>query len=72
MDQKNEDISRSVNSFDTGPIYLGSLGQELSRNVFVVSVYAFEKKLYCRIGFCMTPKNEDFHEISSFLEFSEK
>ena len=30
-----------VNSFDAGPIFLDSLGQELSRNVFVVSVYAF-------------------------------
>ena len=72
MVQKNEDISESVNSIDSGAIFWPSSGQELSRNVFVVSVYAFEKKLYRRIGFCMTPKNEDFHEIWSFLEFSEK
>ena len=39
--QKNDPSSKSVNSFDTGPIFLPSLGQELSRNVFVVSVYAF-------------------------------
>ena len=42
--QKNEDISESVNSIDSGPIFVPSLGQDLSRNVFVVSVYAFEKK----------------------------
>ena len=41
MDQKNEDFSESVNSFDLGAIFLPSSGQELSKNVFVVSVYAF-------------------------------
>ena len=41
MDQQNEDFSESVNSFDFGAIFLPRSGQELSRNVFVVSVYAF-------------------------------
>ena len=41
LGQKNEDISKSVNSFDSGPIFPGRLGHDLSRNVFVVSIYAF-------------------------------
>ncbi len=72
MVQKNEDISESVSSIDPGAIFLPRSGQELSRNVFVVSVYAFEKDSSWQLGFCITPKNEDFHEISSFVEFSEK
>ena len=38
---KNEHNSKSVNSFDSGPIFRPTLGQDLSRNGFVVSVYAF-------------------------------
>ena len=38
---KNEDFSESVNSFDTGAIFPPSWDQELSRNAFVVFVYAF-------------------------------
>ena len=68
MDHKNEDISESVNSIHSGAIFLPRLGQDLSRNVPVVSVYALYKKLYGRISFFMTPTNRDFHEISSFLE----
>ena len=41
MDQKNEDISRSLNSFDTGAIFPAGLGQDMSRDVVVVFVYAF-------------------------------
>ena len=37
---KIKDISESVCSFDSGPIFLRSLGQDLSRNAFVVFVYA--------------------------------
>ena len=54
--QKNCHSLKSVNSFDAGPLFLPSLGQDLSRNALVVSVYAFYKKLYRRIGFCMTLK----------------
>ena len=36
----NGNISESVSSFYTGPFFLGRLGYELSRNGFVVSVYA--------------------------------
>ena len=38
---KNEDISESVNSIDRGAIFLPRSGQDLSRDVVVVSVYAF-------------------------------
>ena len=62
MGQKNEDISGSVNSFDFGAIFLPRSGQDLSRNGFVVSVHAFEKKLYWRIGSGMTPQNERIFE----------
>ena len=55
-------------SFDPGPIFPASLGHDLSRNVVVVSVYAFQKKLYWSIGFVVTPKFRDFHDFSSFLE----
>ena len=72
MIQKNEDISEFVSSIDSGAIFLPRSAQELSRNVFVVFVYVFEKDFSWQLGFCMTHKNEDFHEISSFLEFSEK
>ena len=53
---KSEDISESVSSIDSGAIFLSRLAQDLSRNAFVVSVYAFLKNLYPRIGFFMTPK----------------
>ena len=60
---KSEDIS-----VDSGAIFPSRLGQDLSRNVRVVSVYALYKKLYGSIDFFMTPKCRDFHEISTFLE----
>ena len=41
MVDKNEDFSKSVNSFDFGPIFPESLGQDLSRNVGGMSSYAF-------------------------------
>ena len=40
IDHKNEDISESVSSIDSGAIFLPRLAHELSRNVPVVSVYA--------------------------------
>ena len=55
-----------MNSFDSGPIFVPSLNQDLSRNAFVVSVYAFEKKFDRRKGFCMTPKSRKFSTFSSF------
>ena len=41
LDHKNEHISKSVSSFDTGPIFMERVGQDLSRNTGLVSVYAF-------------------------------
>ena len=41
LGQKNEDISKSVSSIGRGAIFPSRLGCELSRNGFVVSVYAF-------------------------------
>ena len=37
---ENEDISESMGSIDTGAIFPTRLGQELSKNAFVVSGYA--------------------------------
>ena len=41
LGQKNEDCSKSVSSFDSGAIFRPSLGEDLSRNGFVVFIYAF-------------------------------
>ena len=41
VDHKSEDISGSVCSIDSGAIFPPRSGQDLSRNVFVVSIYAF-------------------------------
>ena len=65
MDYKNEDSSKSVSSFDFGAIFRPRLGQKLSRNGVVASVYAFEKNPYWRIGPGMTPKNVRIFENSS-------
>ena len=51
MCHKNEDISESVNSFDTGAIFRPRSGLELSGNVSVVSGYAFYKNSNWRKGF---------------------
>ena len=67
FDQKNGHSSNSVNSFGAGPIFLDSLGQDLSRNAFVVSVYAFETKFDRGQGFFVTPKKS---KIFDFFEFS--
>ena len=68
FDYKNDHSSKSLNSFDMGPIFFASLGQALSRNVSVVSVYAFERKLDRSKDFFVTPKSRDFHEKLTFLE----
>ena len=43
--------SKSVNSIDSGQIFVASLGQKLSRNVFVVSILSFWRKLSVRKSF---------------------
>ena len=68
---KREDISESVSSFHIGPIFLASLGQELSRNAFVVSILFPGRNLSMGKDFFMTPKTRDFHDFSTFLESSQ-
>ena len=58
--RKNDDFSKSVNSFEMGPFFLDSLVEELSRNVFVVSVYALEEKMSRSKDFLVTPKKSRF------------
>ena len=58
--QKNDHSSKSVCSFDMGVIFVPSLGQELSRDALVVSVYAFGKKLPISKDLFMTPKKSRF------------
>jgi len=70
--RKNGCSSKSVCSIDSGPIFQPRLYQELSRNAFVVSILSFQKKLSARKDFFMTPKNRDFHQISSFLEMTRR
>ena len=47
-----------MNSFDLRAIFGPGRDQKLSMNVGAVSVYAFLKKLYCRTGPGMHPKND--------------
>ena len=56
IDHKNEDFSKSVNSFHSRPIYSDALGQDLSRNVGLMSIYAVQKKLPIRKSPGMMPK----------------
>ena len=55
-------------SIDSGPILIFPSGQKLSIDGFVVSNLFPERISLCSTDFFMTPKNEDFHEISTFLE----
>ena len=59
--QKNKDIPESVNSIDAGAIFPPRSGHDLSRNVFVVSIYAFQKNSYAGIGSGMS--TEIVHEL---------
>ena len=58
MVQRNEDFSESVNLFDFYAIFLPRSGHDLSRNGFVVFVYALYKKSLLMDGF--------FHEAEIF------
>ena len=51
MCHKNEDISESVNSFDTGAIFPTEVGQDLSRNVFVAAILSLERNPQWRKDF---------------------
>ena len=66
IDDKNEDFSKSVNSFHSGPIFPDASGQDLSRNVGGMSSYAFQKNPSCWIGLVMMPKmTEIFGKVPS-------
>ena len=71
LGHKNEDISKTNRSMDPGVIFRPGSGQDLSRNVPVVSVYALYKNLYVGIGFCMTPKVEIFRKSALSKRFAE-
>ena len=60
----SEDISKSVNSIDSGSIFLPRLDHDLSRNASVVSVYAFWKKLPMRKDFF-----GDTKKVEIFMKF---
>ena len=60
-----------MSSIDSGAIFPPRLGQDLSRNVVVVSVYALYKNPSWRIGSGMTPKNRDFRDFFDCIHESE-
>ena len=62
MVQKNEDISESVSLFDTGAIFRPRSGHDLSRNVSVVSGYAFYKNSNWRKDFLHDSKIDKIFE----------
>ena len=75
---KNDHGSKSVNSFESGLIFVPSLRQDLSRNVFAVSGYALWKKILWRaffkhLEFDRTVENNtlsisfDIHEQTQFI-----
>ena len=63
LGRKNEDFSKSVCSIDSGAILPPRLGQDVSRNVFVVFVFALSTNLYTEMCPGHAPENRDFHEI---------
>ena len=69
--QKNDHNSKSVNSFDSRPIFTRRLGQQLSRNAFVDWILFFWRNPYRSKGFRMTPKIDKNYEISTFLEIGQ-
>ena len=71
MDHKNQDFSESLNSFDLGAFFWPSLGQDLSRNAFVVSVLFLERFSYVRTVFFLTPKMSKFHQFSKFRKIDQ-
>ena len=67
MGQKNEDISKSVNSIDSGLIFLPWLGQDLSRNTSVVSNPFPGRKFWTRKDFFRDTKNAQILSFSKLL-----
>ena len=71
-DHENRNISKSDHSLDLGAIFPHSLGHDISRNAFVVFVYAFERNSNWWIDFFPTPKIFENHEISMFLGINQE
>ena len=65
MCHKNEDISESVNSFDTGAIFPAEVGQDLSRNAFVASIPSLERNPQWRKDFLHDSKIDKIFEKSA-------
>ena len=57
-----------MNSINSGVIFLVRLGQELSRNAFVVPIALFRKKLSTEKDFVMHSKSEIFYDFSKFRQ----
>ncbi len=62
MCHKNEDISESVNSFDTGAIFRTRVCQDLSRNAFVASILSLERNPQWRKDFLHDSKIDKIFE----------
>ena len=56
LGQKMKDFSESVNSFESGSIFLPSLKKKLPNGVVVASILFSERISHGRTDFCMTPK----------------
>ena len=66
MVQKNEDISESVNSFDTGAIFPTEVSQDLSRNACVASILSLERNPQWRKEFLHDSKiDKNFEKVLS-------
>ena len=60
MCHTNEDISESVNSFDTGAIFPTRVCQDLSRNAFVASILSLERNPQWRKDFLHDSEIDNF------------
>ena len=68
FDHKNQDISESSHSIETGVIFPALWNHKLSRNVTVMSVYAFERNSDWSKAFCDTEKMIENVDFSSFAK----
>ena len=62
MCHKNEDISESVNSFDTGAIFPTRVCKDVSRNAFVASILSLERNPQWRKDFLHDSKIDKIFE----------
>ena len=64
LGHKNQDFSKSVNSFYSGPIFRPSLGHKLSSDTSVVSFLLSERISSCSKGSGMTPEHDENLDFS--------